>query len=172
MIVIVLLLHTSHYFIVLYRDLIPYSRLGIGKILPLFIAGSPTWYSISIHIIEQLQKSVYTVCICWISISILISRPNSDCSYNSMEHQKGRVLYQYSARESDEISIQKGEEFTLIESFDDDWWMIRVRDKEGMAPSNFLSIEDSGFSRQNSTELIRIQALREEAAVKIDALRY
>lgn len=87
---------------------------------------------------------------------------------------QGKVLYDYSAAEADEITIQRGERFSLLQSYDDDWWLIQVNGKQGMAPSNFLSLDpppSNQLVRQNSTELLRIQTLREEAAVKIDELR-
>lgn len=87
---------------------------------------------------------------------------------------QGKVLYDYSATEADEITIQRGERFSLLQSYDDDWWLIQINGKQGMAPSNFLSLDPPSSNqlvRQNSTELLRIQTLREEAAVKIDELR-
>lgn len=86
---------------------------------------------------------------------------------------RGKVLYDYSAAEADEITIHKGETFSLLQSYDDDWWLIQINGKQGMAPSNFLSLDppSNQLVRQNSTELLRIQTLREEAAVKIDELR-
>ena len=50
---------------------------------------------------------------------------------------RGVVLYDYSAVEEDELSLGKGDTITILETYDDDWWMVKVDARVGLAPSNY-----------------------------------
>lgn len=95
-----------------------------------------------------------------------------------MEVETGRVIYDYSATEEDELTIHEGETFSLLQTFDDDWWLVKVNQSVGLVPSNYVKLSKAANSphertltRQNSQELVRLQTMREETAMKIDALR-
>ena len=93
----------------------------------------------------------------------------------------GHVLYDYHSNEDDEVTVNKGQKFTLLQTFDDDWWLIRTANgNEGLAPSNYLQLDASGVKPNNtevdkesksSPELKRLQVLKHQATEKINALR-
>lgn len=114
------------------------------------------------------------------------------------QDKKGEVLFDYTAIEDDELTIRQGDQFKLLELYDDGWWLIDVQGKFGVVPSNYVKILskidsplpkkkkdklsptkkgsfDFEFSphkdNRNKSELVRLKNLREEASVKIDALR-
>lgn len=51
------------------------------------------------------------------------------------------VLYDYVAQEDDELSIYQGETVSVIETYDDGWWMVANDIDRGLVPSNYLSEE-------------------------------
>lgn len=53
----------------------------------------------------------------------------------------GTVLYDYQAREDDELTIRRGQAFKVLQTYDDDWWMIEIDGVKGMAPSNYLNVK-------------------------------
>lgn len=112
----------------------------------------------------------------------------------------GKVAFDYIAREQDEVNLKKGQSFRLLQTFDDGWWLVESNGRQGLAPSNYLHLEDSQQESSHShnhsakkahqhkqatshtpvattansphtKELSRLQVLRQEAAVKIDNLR-
>ena len=54
------------------------------------------------------------------------------------------ALYDYRATETDEINLSEGDEYKLLETYDDDWWLIEDLSgkKRGLAPSNYLDMEN------------------------------
>jgi hypothetical protein len=54
------------------------------------------------------------------------------------QKMKGLALYDFHAREADELSLQKGDQFFIVEKFEDGWWLIEMNDEEGVIPSNFV----------------------------------
>jgi myosin-1 len=49
-----------------------------------------------------------------------------------------RALYDYEAREADEMSIRTGEVITVIKKGDDGWWHGSLGGLKGMFPSNYV----------------------------------
>lgn len=95
-----------------------------------------------------------------------------------MDAETGVVLYDYAATEEDELTIHEGDSFSLLQTFDDDWWLVKVNQSVGLVPSNYVKLSTASnnphertLTRQNSQELVRLQNMREETAMKIDALR-
>ena len=56
---------------------------------------------------------------------------------NDQDLQVGLALYDFHAREVDELSIQKGETFSILEKYDDGWWLIECEGEQGLIPSNY-----------------------------------
>jgi hypothetical protein len=55
-----------------------------------------------------------------------------------------RVVYNYVASEEDELTIRKDELLTLIETYDDNWWLVsNKRNKRGLIPFNYVKIIES-----------------------------
>lgn len=58
---------------------------------------------------------------------------------------KGLVyaLWDYTAKEADELSFSEGNALTIIRRHDEtetDWWWARLNDKEGYVPRNLLGV--------------------------------
>ncbi|XP_064613721.1 nostrin-like [Liolophura sinensis] len=51
---------------------------------------------------------------------------------------KCRVLYEYQANQSDELSIRPGEVINIYEKQDDDWWQGELRGTVGIFPANYV----------------------------------
>ena len=66
---------------------------------------------------------------------------------------KGHVLFNYSAQDDDEISLFKGECVFILETYDDDWWMVKKGDLVGLAPSNYLRVNAVDHSKIEDAEL-------------------
>ncbi|RKP17422.1 myosin 1e Sh3, partial [Rozella allomycis CSF55] len=49
-----------------------------------------------------------------------------------------KALYQYEAREADELSINPGDIITIINFDDQGWWVGTFAGKKGMFPANYV----------------------------------
>eukprot|EP01034_Spumella_vulgaris_P031513 gene31513-38921_t len=58
-----------------------------------------------------------------------------------MAQTTGYVLFDYAADEADELSIYKGEVVTILETYDDGWWLVGNNMDSGLVPSNYLTLE-------------------------------
>jgi hypothetical protein len=48
-------------------------------------------------------------------------------------------MYDYAAQHEDELTLKRGEVFTLVEKRDADWWVGRTDDgRTGLFPSNYV----------------------------------
>lgn len=52
------------------------------------------------------------------------------------------AIYAYNPTESDEISVRKGDIVTLLETYDDGWWLVKRGDASGLVPSNYMQVVD------------------------------
>lgn len=53
------------------------------------------------------------------------------------------TLWDYEAKNNDELSFQEGEPLTIVRHKDEvetDWWWARLNDKEGYVPRNLLGV--------------------------------
>ena len=68
---------------------------------------------------------------------------------------KGHALFNYKAREDDEISFHKGESLQVLETYDDGWWMVSKNNIEhvGLAPSNYIRLNDEKNIEAENAEL-------------------
>lgn len=53
---------------------------------------------------------------------------------------KGKMLYAYTARDSGEISIPEGTEFTIVEGDDEGWTKISYGGDEGVVPTSYMEV--------------------------------
>jgi len=54
-------------------------------------------------------------------------------------------LYDYTARNSDELSFRAGEKILILHKGDEeerDWWWASVQQKEGYIPRNYIGVSD------------------------------
>ncbi|XP_051536535.1 SH3 and PX domain-containing protein 2B-like isoform X2 [Myxocyprinus asiaticus] len=56
--------------------------------------------------------------------------------------EKYTVIYPYSARDQDEIDLERGMTVEVIQKNLEGWWKIRYQDKEGWAPASYLKKTD------------------------------
>ena len=62
----------------------------------------------------------------------------------------GIALYNFEAREDDELTILKGEEFNILEKYDDGWWLVDCKTQQGMVPSNYVREIDKNTEQAES----------------------
>ncbi len=65
--------------------------------------------------------------------------------------QRGHALYDFQATEDDEISIKANESFVLMETYDDDWWLVNVHGRIGVVPSNYVQLVNTVSSPARNT---------------------
>ncbi|XP_048399255.1 SH3 and PX domain-containing protein 2B isoform X2 [Stegostoma tigrinum] len=61
------------------------------------------------------------------------------------------VVYPYSARDNDEIDLERGAEVEVIQKNLEGWWKIRYKNQEGWAPASYLKKATSDLSGQKIT---------------------
>ena len=67
------------------------------------------------------------------------------------------VTADYTAPDKEELSLKDGEEVTLVEKSDSGWWCVRLRGKEGWAPSTYLE------KKRSPTKAVASKPLRPKA---------
>ncbi len=65
------------------------------------------------------------------------------------KNEYGIALFDFTARESDEMDIRKGDKFTIIEKFDDGWWEVECDQTRGLIPSNYIKIVNNNNNNTN-----------------------
>ena len=84
--------------------------------------------------------------------SLVPEKPSHLSSFDLMgsphDQLKAKVLFSYTASQDDEITIKEGDIVDVItmETGQDGWWMVRFDIQKGLAPSNYLSLIQSGQS--------------------------
>ncbi|XP_051533914.1 SH3 and PX domain-containing protein 2B-like isoform X2 [Myxocyprinus asiaticus] len=58
------------------------------------------------------------------------------------QEEKYTAIYPYSARDQDEIDLERGMTVEVIQKNLEGWWKIRYQDKEGWAPASYLKKAD------------------------------
>ncbi|CAH1776541.1 unnamed protein product [Owenia fusiformis] len=72
---------------------------------------------------------------------------------------RGVALFDYEAQQSDEISFQVGDVVLLIRKIDPFWYYGKVKNKEGLFPTNFVEVvEQLPKEEKEDTEAVKIQA--------------
>lgn len=61
------------------------------------------------------------------------------------------VLFNYDAVEADELTISKGQDVNVLETYDDGWWLVKRKSSVGLVPSNYLSLEQPTQSPPHTT---------------------
>ncbi|XP_043559734.1 SH3 and PX domain-containing protein 2B isoform X1 [Chiloscyllium plagiosum] len=67
------------------------------------------------------------------------------------EEENFVVIYPYSARDSDEIDLERGAVVEVIQKNLEGWWKIRYKNQEGWAPASYLKKATSDISGQKIT---------------------
>lgn len=69
--------------------------------------------------------------------------------------QRGYALYDYAAQEDDEVSIQAHQDFVLVETYDDDWWLVNVAGRVGVVPSNYVELYPTDGAPSSSSSPVK-----------------
>ncbi|XP_051870587.1 SH3 and PX domain-containing protein 2B isoform X3 [Pristis pectinata] len=67
------------------------------------------------------------------------------------EEENFVVIYPYSARDNDEIDLERGAVVEVIQKNLEGWWKIRYQDREGWAPASYLKKASNDLLRQQIT---------------------
>ena len=76
-------------------------------------------------------------------------KPKLDTKESSSE-ETYVVTADYAAQEKEEISLKEGQEVVVVEKADTGWWCVRVRGKEGWAPSTYLEKKKKSTAKTSS----------------------
>ncbi|XP_012708547.2 SH3 and PX domain-containing protein 2B isoform X2 [Fundulus heteroclitus] len=66
------------------------------------------------------------------------------------QEEKYSVIYPYSARDQDEIDLERGMIVEVIQKNLEGWWKIRYQGREGWAPASYLKKSDIQSQRQSA----------------------
>ena len=56
----------------------------------------------------------------------------------SVQELTATALYNYKSSDVDELSMRKGDVLSVLEAYDDGWWLMKRGDSIGLIPSNYL----------------------------------
>ncbi|XP_067278902.1 SH3 and PX domain-containing protein 2B isoform X3 [Pseudorasbora parva] len=79
----------------------------------------------------------------WVPATCLEAQDDpDDFSFPAEEEEKHTAIYPYSARDQDEIDLERGMTVEVIQKNLEGWWKIRYQGKEGWAPASYLKKAD------------------------------
>ncbi|XP_031428013.1 SH3 and PX domain-containing protein 2B isoform X2 [Clupea harengus] len=79
----------------------------------------------------------------WVPATCLEAQDDpDDFSFPGEEEEKYSVIYPYSARDEDEIDLERGMIVEIVQKNLEGWWKIRYQGKEGWAPASYLKKAD------------------------------
>ncbi|KAG1943673.1 SH3 and PX domain-containing protein 2B isoform X4 [Pimephales promelas] len=79
----------------------------------------------------------------WVPATCLEAQDDpDDFSFPAEEEEKYTAIYPYSARDQDEIDLERGMTVEVIQKNLEGWWKIRYQGKEGWAPASYLKKAD------------------------------
>ncbi|KAM4620716.1 SH3 and PX domain-containing protein 2B isoform 1-T2 [Polymixia lowei] len=87
----------------------------------------------------------------WVPATCLEAQDDpDDFSMPGEEEEKYSVIYPYSARDQDEIDLEKGVVVEVIQKNLEGWWKIRYQGREGWAPASYLKKVDIQTQKQSA----------------------
>ncbi|KAI5612734.1 SH3 and PX domain-containing protein 2B isoform X2 [Silurus asotus] len=86
----------------------------------------------------------------WVPATCLEAQDDPDDFTHTEEEEKHVVIYPYSARDQDEMDLEKGMTVEVIEKNLEGWWKIRYQGKEGWAPASYLKKSDVSSQKMSS----------------------
>ncbi|KAG7449383.1 uncharacterized protein BT62DRAFT_1002954 [Guyanagaster necrorhizus] len=100
---------------------------------------------------------------------IIPPRPSepSDDGEPELEAQgsAGVALYDFTAAGDDELSVKEGEQLTIVEMDEEDWWKCRnAKNQEGMVPSSYLDLASKDGSTPPSSRSPEPEPVEEDDA--------
>lgn len=84
------------------------------------------------------------VCICFICLFVLYT------AHSQRANKIVVAMYNYTARESTDVSFVKGDQMEVLDDSEHDWWrVLHLRTlQEGLIPWNFVAVERSVESEE------------------------
>ncbi|XP_063059738.1 SH3 and PX domain-containing protein 2B isoform X2 [Engraulis encrasicolus] len=106
--------------------------LHVGQVVEVIEKNESGWWFVSS---EDAQG--------WVPATCLEAQDDpDDFSIPGEEEEKYSVIYPYSARDEDEIDLERGMIVEVIQKNLEGWWKIRYQGKEGWAPASYLKKAD------------------------------
>lgn len=84
------------------------------------------------------------------------------------------VLYDFSAKGDDELTVEENERLTIVDRSDDEWWLVRnSQGQEGVVPAQYVELDEGGGAANGSaqSESSAVQAQAQAAAAAAAAER-
>ncbi|CAI5643025.1 unnamed protein product [Oreochromis niloticus] len=107
--------------------------LHVGQVVEVIEKNESGWWFVSS---EDAQG--------WVPATCLEAQDDpDDFSLPGEEEEKYSVIYPYSARDQDEIDLEKGMIVEVIQKNLEGWWKIRYQGREGWAPASYLKKADT-----------------------------
>uniref|UniRef100_A0A3Q1JNN1 SH3 and PX domains 2B n=1 Tax=Anabas testudineus TaxID=64144 RepID=A0A3Q1JNN1_ANATE len=87
----------------------------------------------------------------WVPATCLEAQDDpDDFTLPAEEEEKYSVIYPYSARDQDEINLERGMIVEVIQKNLEGWWKIRYQGREGWAPASYLKKTDIQSQKQSA----------------------
>ncbi|KAF4098162.1 SH3 and PX domain-containing protein 2B isoform X1 [Onychostoma macrolepis] len=106
--------------------------LYVGQVVEVIEKNESGWWFVST---EDAQGWVPATC-------LEVQDDPDDFSLPAEEEEKYTAIYPYSARDQDEIDLERGMTVEVIQKNLEGWWKIRYQGKEGWAPASYLKKAD------------------------------
>ncbi|CAL8265516.1 unnamed protein product [Merluccius merluccius] len=114
--------------------------LHVGQVVEVIEKNESGWWFVSS---EDAQG--------WVPATCLEAQDDpDDFSLPGEEEEKYSVVYPYSARDQDEIDLEKGMVVEVIQKNLEGWWKIRYQGREGWAPASYLKKADMQAQKQSA----------------------
>ncbi|XP_044078427.1 SH3 and PX domain-containing protein 2B isoform X5 [Siniperca chuatsi] len=86
----------------------------------------------------------------WVPATCLEAQDDPDDFSLPGEEEKYSVIYPYSARDEDEMDLERGMIVEVIQRNLEGWWKIRYQGREGWAPASYLKKTDIQSQKQSA----------------------
>uniref|UniRef100_A0A3B4X422 SH3 and PX domains 2B n=1 Tax=Seriola lalandi dorsalis TaxID=1841481 RepID=A0A3B4X422_SERLL len=114
--------------------------LHVGQVVEVIEKNESGWWFVSS---EDAQG--------WVPATCLEAQDDpDDFSLPGEEEEKYSVIYPYSARDQDEIDLERGMVVEVIQKNLEGWWKIRYQGREGWAPASYLKKTDIQSQKQSA----------------------
>ncbi|XP_053187763.1 SH3 and PX domain-containing protein 2B isoform X1 [Scomber japonicus] len=114
--------------------------LHVGQVVEVIEKNESGWWFVSS---EDAQG--------WVPATCLEAQDDpDDFSLPGEEEEKYSVIYPYSARDQDEIDLERGMIVEVIQKNLEGWWKIRYQGREGWAPASYLKKSDLQGQKQSA----------------------
>lgn len=114
--------------------------LHVGQVVEVIEKNESGWWFVSS---EDAQG--------WVPATCLEAQDDpDDFSIPGEEEEKYSVIYPYSARDQDEIDLERGMVVEVIQKNLEGWWKIRYQGREGWAPASYLKKADIQSQKQSA----------------------